>query len=106
MTELVRPPVRPTAAAGKTTMTEETTGVSPTPEPGPNAPERGDAKMSTRGVDVFYNEAQALFGVDLDIPSNRVTALIGPSGCGKSEPHITFSSPSMSKSRIPTGSLW
>jgi len=84
VTELVQPPVRPKAEAGKTTMTEETTGVSPTPEPGPDALEHGGAKMSTRGVDVFYNEAQALFGVDLDIPSNRVTALIGPSGCGKS----------------------
>ena len=87
MTELVQPPVRPTAAAGKTTMTEETTGVSPELEPdasNPDASTRDGAKMSTRGVDVFYNDAQALFGVDLDIPANRVTALIGPSGCGKS----------------------
>ncbi|TPE53933.1 phosphate ABC transporter ATP-binding protein [Amaricoccus solimangrovi] len=42
------------------------------------------AKISTRGVDVFYGPKQALFGVDLDIPRNQVTALIGPSGCGKS----------------------
>jgi phosphate transport system ATP-binding protein len=82
MTELVQPPVRSTAAAGNTTMTEETTGVSPDLEP--ETPARKDAKMSTRSVDVFYNDAQALFGVDLDIPANRVTALIGPSGCGKS----------------------
>jgi phosphate transport system ATP-binding protein len=41
-------------------------------------------KMMARGVDVFYGDKQALFGVDLDIPTNRVTALIGPSGCGKS----------------------
>ena len=27
---------------------------------------------------------QALNDIDLDIPANRVTALIGPSGCGKS----------------------
>ena len=33
---------------------------------------------------LFYGEKQALFGVDLDIPANQVTALIGPSGCGKS----------------------
>ena len=87
MTELFQPPVRPTAAAGKTMMTEETTGVSPELEPdasNPDASTRDGAKMSTRGVDVFYNDAQALFGVDLDIPANRVTALIGPSGCGKS----------------------
>jgi len=38
-----------------------------------------------RGLDFFYGgSAQALYGVDLDIPANRVTALIGPSGCGKS----------------------
>lgn len=82
MTELVQPPVRSIAAAGNTTMTEETTGVSP--DLAPEMPARKDAKMSTRGVDVFYNDAQALFGIDLDIPANRVTALIGPSGCGKS----------------------
>lgn len=43
-----------------------------------------DVKVAARGVDVFYNTKQALFGVDLDIPANQVTALIGPSGCGKS----------------------
>lgn len=43
-----------------------------------------DAKFKTRNVDVFYGEKQALFGVDLDIRANQVTALIGPSGCGKS----------------------
>ena len=42
------------------------------------------AKIAARGVNVFYGEKQALFDVDLDIVSNRVTALIGPSGCGKS----------------------
>lgn len=41
-------------------------------------------KVRAEGVDVFYAEKQALFGVSLDIPENQVTALIGPSGCGKS----------------------
>ena len=40
--------------------------------------------ISARGVDVFYAEKQALFGVDLDISEKQVTSLIGPSGCGKS----------------------
>jgi phosphate transport system ATP-binding protein len=31
-----------------------------------------------------HGEKQALFDVNLDIPKDRVTALIGPSGCGKS----------------------
>lgn len=43
-----------------------------------------DAKFKSRNVDVFYGDKQALFGVDLDIRANEVTALIGPSGCGKS----------------------
>lgn len=42
------------------------------------------AKMSTRGVNVFYDEKQVLFDVDLDIGENEVIAMIGPSGCGKS----------------------
>ncbi len=47
-------------------------------------PARADAKLITRGVDVYYGAKQALFGVDLDVPSNQVMSLIGPSGCGKS----------------------
>ncbi|MFT7571947.1 MAG: phosphate transport system ATP-binding protein [Paracoccaceae bacterium] len=43
-----------------------------------------DIKVNARNVDVFYGDKQALFGVDLEILENRVTALIGPSGCGKS----------------------
>ncbi len=42
------------------------------------------ARMSARGVDVFYGDKQALFDVDIDLAVNKVTALIGPSGCGKS----------------------
>ena len=41
-------------------------------------------KIAARNVDVHYGDAQALFGIDLDIGMNEVTALIGPSGCGKS----------------------
>jgi phosphate transport system ATP-binding protein len=42
------------------------------------------AKMTSRKVCVHYGQKQALFDVDLDVPSRQVTALIGPSGCGKS----------------------
>jgi phosphate transport system ATP-binding protein len=35
-------------------------------------------------LNFFYGPKQALFDIHLDVPTNRVTALIGPSGCGKS----------------------
>ena len=42
-----------------------------------------DARVSCRDVRVYYGDKQALFGINLDLGSNAVTALIGPSGCGK-----------------------
>jgi phosphate transport system ATP-binding protein len=41
-------------------------------------------KISSKKVDVFYGENQALNKINLDIFENKVTSLIGPSGCGKS----------------------
>lgn len=41
-------------------------------------------KISAKDVDVFYGSTRAIKSVSLDVPENRVTALIGPSGCGKS----------------------
>ncbi len=41
-------------------------------------------KIIAKDLDVYYGDKQALFGVNLDIKENQVTALIGPSGCGKS----------------------
>jgi phosphate transport system ATP-binding protein len=40
--------------------------------------------IRSEGIDVYYNDDQALDGISLEIPENRVTAMIGPSGCGKS----------------------
>jgi len=39
--------------------------------------------FDVRGVSVYYGSKKALEGVNLQIPRNRITALIGPSGCGK-----------------------
>ncbi|MBL4725362.1 MAG: phosphate ABC transporter ATP-binding protein [Rhizobiaceae bacterium] len=39
--------------------------------------------ITARNVDVYYDDKQALNGITLDIPANKVTSLIGPSGCGK-----------------------
>ena len=41
-------------------------------------------KITTRDLNVFYDDKQAIFDVNLDISAKRVTSLIGPSGCGKS----------------------
>ncbi len=43
-----------------------------------------DIKISARNLSFFYGEHQALFENNLDILTNKVTAVIGPSGCGKS----------------------
>ena len=40
--------------------------------------------LECKKVDFYYGKKQALFGVDLPIKRNAITALIGPSGCGKS----------------------
>ena len=48
------------------------------------APDEADQVLSVKGLDFFYGKNQALFGVDLPVARNKVTALIGPSGCGKS----------------------
>lgn len=40
--------------------------------------------ISIKNLNFWYGEKQALFDISLDVPKQRVTALIGPSGCGKS----------------------
>jgi phosphate transport system ATP-binding protein len=44
----------------------------------------GDLVLEARQLDFFYGKSQSLYGVDLPIERNKITALIGPSGCGKS----------------------
>ena len=41
-------------------------------------------KFAAEGLDFFYGQQQALFGISMTVPERAVTALIGPSGCGKS----------------------
>ncbi len=40
--------------------------------------------INVNSLKLFYGDKQAINGVDMQIPKNRVTAFIGPSGCGKS----------------------
>ena len=42
------------------------------------------SKIVSRDVNLWYGEKQALKDICLEIPENKITALIGPSGCGKS----------------------
>ncbi len=41
-------------------------------------------KISIRTLSVYYRSFRALADISLEIPANRITAIIGPSGCGKS----------------------
>ncbi len=41
-------------------------------------------KITVEKLSVWYLGKAAILDVDMEIPENRVTALIGPSGCGKS----------------------
>lgn len=43
-----------------------------------------DIKLTIRNLKLWYEEFEALHGVDLEILQGKVTAFIGPSGCGKS----------------------
>ena len=43
-----------------------------------------ESKISIQDLNLYYGDFQALKGVNMEIPSNKVTAFIGPSGCGKS----------------------
>jgi len=40
--------------------------------------------IETRGLNLWYDDFQALFDVDFKVRAGRITGLIGPSGCGKS----------------------
>ncbi len=43
-----------------------------------------NAIIATNDLNLWYNSTHALQSVTMQVPKNRVTALIGPSGCGKS----------------------
>jgi iron(III) transport system ATP-binding protein len=39
--------------------------------------------VALRGITRSFGATQVLHGIDLDVPSGHVTAILGPSGCGK-----------------------
>ncbi len=40
--------------------------------------------ITAKDLCLWYGDSQALKNITMEIPANRITALIGPSGCGKS----------------------
>ncbi len=40
--------------------------------------------IEAKDLCLWYGESQALKNINIEIPKNKITALIGPSGCGKS----------------------
>jgi phosphate transport system ATP-binding protein len=67
-----------TATAAPTTGESGSTPVAAAPQAA------ADVVLATRALSVWYGPALALRDVSIDIPRNKITALIGPSGCGKS----------------------
>lgn len=51
---------------------------------GNNRKKMKDIKITVEDLSLYYGEKKALKEISLEIPKNKVTALIGPSGCGKS----------------------
>jgi phosphate transport system ATP-binding protein len=91
MTPISADPIRsPTSAAALSTFAS-----TPPPPPPPGAADAAAAAaeparvrdpivLSTRALCVWYGPALAIKEMTIDIPRNKITALIGPSGCGKS----------------------
>src|SRR5579872_1140544 len=48
------------------------------------AAEASNAKVIARNLNFYYGTTKALKSINLELGTNKVTALIGPSGCGKS----------------------
>lgn len=41
-------------------------------------------KLVINNLSIYYGKFRAINSISMEIPTNRITALIGPSGCGKS----------------------
>src|SRR5438309_5290264 len=50
----------------------------------PRQAARDGHSITLRDLKVFYGDAMAVKGVDIEFAPNKITAIIGPSGCGKS----------------------
>jgi phosphate transport system ATP-binding protein len=46
--------------------------------------EQEEIKIQVKNLTLYYGKFKALGDIKMDIPANKITAIIGPSGCGKS----------------------
>ena len=58
--------------------------ITMTDKPQASSEKEAQVRFEISNLNFFYGAKQAVFGLSLKIPKNKVTALIGPSGCGKS----------------------
>jgi len=79
----------PKAAAAETPATPATTGALGRDRRSRHM-ENEEMCLEVSHLNLFYGEKQALFDINMKIPSKRATAFIGPSGCGKSTLLRTF----------------
>ena len=56
----------------------------PASQPGATPVSGSEPLLRLRGISKHFGAVQALYGVDLDLPSGQVTALCGDNGAGKS----------------------
>jgi phosphate transport system ATP-binding protein len=70
--------------AGAASIPFPQTAVSPTIQVVEPAPGDDGYALEIRDLNTWYSSFQALHGVSMQVPRQRITAIIGPSGCGKS----------------------
>jgi phosphate transport system ATP-binding protein len=79
-----RPALNKTAPQEPSAPNSMESSVNPPSPTAPNPVAATPMRMQIRGLNFYYGKTHALHSVNLDVATNRVTALIGPSGCGKS----------------------
>jgi phosphate transport system ATP-binding protein len=85
MTPLSADAIRTSPAPAKPLMTVPTDPPGAALAPSAAPPRLIDPTvLSTRALSVWYGASLAIKEITIDIPRNKITALIGPSGCGKS----------------------
>jgi len=60
------------------------TSVSASPEESERSSRPDQTIVECKDINVWYGDDQALQDISMQVPKNKVTAMIGPSGCGKS----------------------